>query len=174
MRSLSLLMLVFAPLICSCADQSKPTNQTSKFKSFEISYTDGWIKRFSFLVDSSKTYLVPTSWDSAFSGILPDTIFDLLDSTYRTILSDTSIKSIDSNCFDCSIIAVQIVTSNDTVWIYQEGVISKEFRPVIKSLQTFLDSGNHRQIKSDIILETRWVIMPPPPPPPPPIIKYDS
>ncbi len=175
MRKLSLLMCLFTALIYGCADQSKTTNQTNRFESFEISYTDGWIKRFSFLVDSSKTYLAPTRWDSAYSGTLPDTIFALLDSTYRRILCDSSIKSIDPDCYDCSVVAIQIVIQNDTIRIYQEGDISKEFRPIIKSLQTFLDSGSHQKIKSDIFLETRSMTMPPPPPPPPPpTIKHDS
>jgi hypothetical protein len=159
---LAFVVLTFC--VCSCSDNYKKLVPSPKFKTFEISYTNGWTKGFSFIVDSNKIYFSPKKLDSMFYGILPDSIFNLIDNIFLKIKSDTTIKSKDQGCVDCSIISIQVVAKEDTICINQTGDLDKIFLSVIRSLQTFLDNGRLQPTRATIFLETQKSVSPTPTP----------
>src|SRR3954466_11173139 len=101
------LFLLITILNCSCSEKKAIINRTKAFESFEISYKDGWTRSFSLFTDSSKVYFSPQKWDSTFYGILPDSIFEVLNTTALKIVSN-KLKPQKTNCFDCPVIAVKI------------------------------------------------------------------
>jgi len=163
MAKLVLTTFFLAIFIWSCVDQTHSTNATTSFKTFEISYTNGWTRGFSFIVDSNKIYLSPQRFDTTYYGIIPDSVFKIIDTTFSKIRLDTNIKSKDEGCVDCSVLAVKIVASGDTIRINQTGDLDKVFYPLIELLQSFIREGNHQTIKAAVFLETQSVVMPPPP-----------
>ena len=163
MIRLRLLIIFLTIAFYSCSDKTPTTNRTSTFKSFEISYTNGWTKGFSLFVDTSKIYFSPQRWDTTYYGILPDTIFKMLDTTFLKIQADKNIKSKDEGCVDCSVLAIKIVANGDTTRIQQTGNLDNLFYPLIKTLQHFIDSNKHQKIKAVVWLDTKSIVTPPPP-----------
>jgi len=147
-----------------CSNSDLAEYKTTTFKSFEVSYTNGWTKGFSLFVDSNKIYLLPQRWDTTYFGILPDTIFRIIDTTFLKIQSDKQIKSKDGGCVDCPILALKIISKGDTIRINQIGKLDSIFYPLIKSLQTFVDKSRHQSIRSVVWLDTKFIVSPPPPP----------
>jgi hypothetical protein len=133
-------------------------NNSPAFKSFEISYTDGWIKGFSFLADSNKIYFSPRRFDTTYYGILPDAIFKMLDTAFLRIRNNQAVKSKDEGCVDCSVLAIKIISSSDTIRINQTGYLDKIFNPLIKTLQKFIDSSKHQSIRSVLWLDTKSIV----------------
>jgi len=152
-------------LISACSDKKKLGNTSTKFTTFEIGYTNGWTKGFSFWVDSNKIFLSPHKFDTIKYGLLPDSLMLLIDTTLLKILSDTSIKSKDDGCVDCSIFAMQTIIGKDTIIIHQIGNINKVFWPVIKTIERFVDSVNHATMRATLFLESQRIVLPPPLPP---------
>ncbi len=163
MKRLFFFLLIIIISFNNCTDKSTSVNSSIAFKSFEISYTNGWSSGFSILVDTNKIYFSPQLSDFSYYGILPDTIFDLLDTTFLKIRSDSNIKSKDSGCVDCPSLAIQIISNDDTLRIKQTGSFDKIFYPVIKSLRNFIESSKHQKIHGIFLLDTRSVITPQPP-----------
>jgi hypothetical protein len=128
-----------------------------------MSYTNGWTRSFSFIVDSNKIYLSPYKIDTTCYGILPDTLFYLIDTFVQKVVTDTSIRTTKEKCFDCDVVAIQIVTKKDTINISQAGNIDKNIWSIINSLRTFSDSGRHQKKHSITFLETRNIVIPLPP-----------
>jgi hypothetical protein len=155
--------LFLAALAVGCASKRPTVPQRQVFNSFEISYHSGWAKGFSMIVDSNKIYLSPQRWDTAYYGILPDTLFNLLDTAYAKICIDRSIRYKDGSCIDCSAVAVKIVANGDTTRVNQSGDMDKLFYPLINELQRFIDSGKHERMRGVVICETRAIVVPPPP-----------
>jgi hypothetical protein len=147
----------------SCSDKSPATKHTPTFKSFEISYTNGWTRGFSFIVDTNKIFFSPQRFDTTYYGILPDSICDMLDTTLLKIRSNQNIKSKDEGCVDCSVLGIKIISSGDTTRINQTGDLDNIFYPIIKSLQRFIDNNKHQTIQAVIRLDTKSVVTPPPP-----------
>jgi hypothetical protein len=150
-------------VICSCSGNVPTQNHPPKFRTFEMSYTNGWAKDFSFFVDSNKIFFSPYNIDSTYYGVLPDSIFSLIDSFVFNLSDDTTMKSNDNTCFDCSVVAIQIVTKIDTTRINQTRNIDKAIWIIVNSLQSFIDNGKHNKINSLTFLETRNIIKPLPP-----------
>jgi hypothetical protein len=86
-------------------------------------------------------------------GILPDTIFKIIDSTYVKVENDTTKESL--GCDDCVEVALKIIAKGDTTLKYKVLIHDTVFQPVIKTLQTFVDSGKHNTIKSVTAFETQ-------------------
>jgi hypothetical protein len=155
--------IFLATLIYGCSDKTAIVKNSPTFKSFEISYTNGWTRGFSFIVDTNKIYFSPQRWDITYYGILPDTIFKMLDTTFFKIRSDQNIKSKDEGCVDCSVLAIKIISNGDTTRINQVGDLDNIFYPLIKSLQKFIDSSKHQTIQAMVLLDTKSIVTPPPP-----------
>jgi hypothetical protein len=98
----------------SCLMKTDSTKPPASFKSFEISFTDGWKKSFPFLVDTNKIYFSRVRLDKTYYGILPDSIFGIIDSCFIRIHDDTAIKSNHVNADDVSVLSVKIVTNAET------------------------------------------------------------
>jgi hypothetical protein len=162
MTPLAPLIFAMTILLWGCSGKNENANHPTSFKSFEISFTNGWAKGFSFFVDTNKIYFSPHGLDTANYGVLPDSIFKIIDSNCEKIQSDTTIKSKDAGCVDCSVAAIKIISKGDTTRINQTGDIDKEIVAIVKSLQKFIDSSRHETIGAVIILETRFVVSPPP------------
>ncbi len=143
------------------SDQPKPSNH---FNSFEISYTDGWRKHFSFFLDSNKIYFSPGETNMTYYGILPDTIFKTIDSVVFKIRYDTTIKSKNNDCADCSVAAIKIIAKSDTIRISQAGDIDKIILTCIKFLEDLIDSNRAQNFKGLVVLQTRAIVRPPLPP----------
>lgn len=158
---LSFLLLILS----ACNAPGKTRNTTPpRFQSFEISYTDGWTKTFSLLVDTNRIYLSPHKWDTAYYGILPDTIYKLFEATFLEIEGSKSVRSKNGGCVDCPLLAIKIIAHGDTLRIRQTGRLDSLFHPLISRLQTFLDSSKHQTTEAILLLETQSVVTPPPPP----------
>ena len=145
-------LIFLATLIYGCSDKISIVNRPPAFTSFEVSYTDGQAKSFSFIVDTNKIYLSPHNIDTTYYGILPDTIFAFIDRFVVKLLNDTSIQSTGDKCYDCSVVAIQVVTKSDTIRISQANKIDQPIRNIINSLQTFIYEGRHQKINSIIFL----------------------
>jgi hypothetical protein len=152
-------------VLYACSDKKELIKTSTTFTSFEIGYTNGWTRGTSFWVDSNKIFLSPQKFDTVKYGLLPDSIVRLIDTTLLKIISDTSIKSKDDGCVDCSIVAMQTIIGKDTITIHQIGNINKVFWPVIKTLEKFIDSVNHPTMPAKLFLESQRIAFPPPLPP---------
>lgn len=160
-RTLSIIL--FTIIIYSCSGKRAILKNSPTFRSFEISYTNGWTKGFSFIVDTNKIFFSPQKQDTTYYGILPDTIFKIFDTIFQEIRSDQSIKSKDEGCVDCSVLAVKIISNGDTTRIIQIGDLDNVFYPLIKSLQKFIDSSKHQTIPGVVWPDTKSIVAPPPP-----------
>jgi hypothetical protein len=154
---LGLILFIYA-----CSNKNETAKTSIRFTSFEIGYTNGWTRGISFWVDSNKIFLAPQMLDTVKYGLLPDSIIQLIDTTLFKIIADTTIKSKDGGCVDCSIIGIHAVIGDDTISIHQVGNIDKVFLPLIKTLQYFLDSTNHSTIHSVLFLESQKIAFAPP------------
>jgi hypothetical protein len=138
-------IILFLPFIFLYGCKVKPllVKHPIHFESFEITSYDGWIKRFCFRVDSNKIYMIPRS-NTMDYGLLPDSIFRMID-TLCYKMSIDSIRSNDIGCYDCSVLYVKMINHDDTLRIKQTNRIDN-FLPLIKSLETLIDSGKHKTI----------------------------
>ncbi len=163
MTRLAFLIFLLTFLFCSCSDKPKIANGALLFKSFEISYSAGWTKGFSLFVDSNKIYFSPEEFDKIYYGILPDTIFKLLDVAFLKILNEKTIKSKDDGCQDCPTLAIQIISNNDTIKIHQTGAFSNILDSAINTLQKFIDGTKHASIPGFVWLGTKSIVRKLPP-----------
>jgi hypothetical protein len=150
-------------LLCNCSANIDKPKSPPNFKSFEISYTNGWTKGFSLLVDSNKIYFSQQKSDTIYFGILPDTIFKVIDGLVLIIVNDRTLKSKNRGCEDCSVVAIQALIKTDTIRINQSGDVDEVFWPVINIIQTFIDKGKHQKIRSLFFFETTSSVNPSPP-----------
>lgn len=168
---IQLIIIIF--LLYSCSDHAK-TVTSKKVTSFEIGYSNGWTTGISFCVDSNEVFFAPQKFDSVKYGLLPDSIFRLIKSTLLKVISDTTIKSKDDDCVDCSVLGLQAIIGQDTIRIHQVGKIDSVFIPLIKSIQNFVDSTNHPIIHAVLFLESQKIAFSPPVPPLSDSIKFLS
>ena len=158
-----LLLLCFPFCLNSCTNKisNHPMSNKSNFQVFEISFTNGWTRGFSFLVDTCKIFIASTKADTVQFGLLPDSIFKLIDTTLLVLRNDTTIKSKVSNCSDCSAVSLKAIFTNDTIRIFQAGDdIDKIFMPVISILQAFIGNSHHTEIAA-LNWDTQSQILPP-------------
>lgn len=153
-----LLISTLAIVSNSCSHKASTIQRPNSFTSFEISFTNGWAKSFSILVDSNKIYHSPQSKDMTYYGIMPDSIFKLFDTTFHKIKNDHRIKSQNVNCFDCQILAIKIISKGDTIRINQKGQLDSFLNPLINSLIKFIDSHDHNMLQTTINMETKSAI----------------
>jgi hypothetical protein len=150
----------------SCSHQrerNKDVVSPKSFSTLEITF-DSQVahESFSFVIDSNKIYISPQN-ETAYYGILPDSLYKLINSVVSEVRTNESIKSTHDQCIDCSVLAIKIVKDNDTIKLRQSGQLSKVFYPVIDSLQSFLKTGTHEKINARIyMLETSLMAVPPP------------
>ena len=164
MIRITFFILLLANALLSCSDQAPIQNGITNFKIFEIAYSNGWSSGFSFRADTNKIYFAPGRADTAYYGLLPVEIVNLLDTTVSKISSDINIKSNDIDCLDCASLAICIVSNGDTIRIKQSGDIDPLFEPIIDSLQNFIVNGEHQRIQALLMLEAKSILLPPPPP----------
>ena len=153
-------------LICcllGCARHSEKHAAEKNFESFEMSYSNGWTINLSFLVDSNKIYFSPKESDTSVYGILPDSIFLLIDSVCSEMVHNNIISK-NSGCLDCPVMAVRVITKKDTIQAKQTGDIDHIFLALIKNMQDFLHSGKHSLINSNLLLQTQRSVSYPVPP----------
>jgi hypothetical protein len=161
---LSFLLIIF---IVSCSDhrQLKNVDTSFKFTTYEVSFRGGWSNSFSLLVDTSKVFLAAYKFDTLRYGILPDSIFEIINKTAFTILTD---KSITNTNEDCSSISVLVTLNRYTVRLLQKGNISnKVFFPHIDAITKYLKTSKSSWKLNpfpQFIFETIEPILPPRPP----------
>lgn len=163
MMRFTLFVLFLIISVFSCINKPVAKNNTVSFSSVEINYTDGWTKKFSLIVDSNKIYFVPLKWDSAFYGILPDSIFNTIKETAQKIKDDKNVKSNAIECNDCAVISIKLINNRDTIRIKQSGNLNSHFIPLINTLQHFIDSSHHQTIQAFIQMDKKSSVIPPPP-----------
>ncbi|MFZ1799295.1 MAG: hypothetical protein WAU24_05470 [Chitinophagaceae bacterium] len=163
MSRLAFFIITLLTLFSNCTEKPVTKNNSPSFKSFVISYSNGWAKGFSIFIDSSKIYFSPQQRDTTYYGILPDSIFKMVDTISLKIQSNKNIKSKVKSCVDCSVLAMMIITKNDTIRIKPNEDFDKLFYPLINNLQKFIDSSKHQYIHAFIRLETESIVSPPPP-----------
>ena len=157
-------LISLIPFISGCSNK-KVIERNLKFTTFEIGYTNGWTRGLCFWMDSNKIFFSPQRFDTIKYGLVPDSIIEIIDTVLLKIISDTTIKSKDNGCVDCSILAMQTVVGKDTFTIHQIGNIDKTFWPLLKTLPNFIDNDEHAKMCAELFLETQKIIFPPPLPP---------
>lgn len=167
MTRLSSQLIIITILLYSCSDRKQTRISSKKFASFEIGYSNGWTDGISFWVDSNKIFFAPQKYDLVKYGLVPDSIFTVIDMTLQKIISDTTIKSKDRSCEDCLVFGLQTIIGQDTIIIHQRGDIDNVFKPLIKTIQFFIDSISHPTIRSRLFLESQNIAFAPPLPTPP-------
>ena len=169
-----LLYLVGMSFIVSCSNHEQVEKSNTSFTSYELSFNDGWSTRFSFSVDSSKFFLGTHKFDTLRFGVLPDSIFEIVNKNAFKVLTDKSIPNTNIQCYDCPSISVLIMSNKDTVRLLQKGQVSDTvFFGLVNVLSDFLASNHNASYKvfafPQLLFETLEPVMPPPPPPPPSI-----
>jgi hypothetical protein len=157
----------FILLIIGSACQEKTRDNQKGFKTFEMAYTNGWTKSFELLVDSNKIYFIPDGFKIKY-GILPDSVFDKVNALCQKLKSTQSIITNRIGCIDCAIISVEVVNKGDTIKFTQTDNMGV-FLDMINSVQEYVDSNDHHDIRSGFFLhefETYWKVHPMPPPAP--------
>lgn len=140
-------LICFSILFQSCKSSDskiKSNNQPNLgFNKFEIGYNNGWGKSFLFALDSSKVFFTPGKYDTLYYGILPDSSFMQIKTSLSKILSDTSIKSRKTNCFDCPTVSMEVSNWTDTIRIFQKGHIDTTLYTLIKQVNRYVDKQDH-------------------------------
>ena len=155
------LILLFYSTIafCSCKDKHDASNAqkhaSQSFIRFEMTYSNGWTPGFTTLIDSNRIYFSPINSDSVHYGLLPDSIFQLVDSAALNIQSDTTIKSGQLNCDDCTIVAIKVETGKDTIRYFKAGSIHPKLGKAVAMLAAFNQSLFANKIPSKLQFDTR-------------------
>lgn len=155
----------------SCSNETPKQKEIFNFTTYELSFSDGWSTRFSFSIDTSKVYLASYKFDTLKYGILPDSIFKIINKNAFQLFNDTTIKNKNKKCYDCSEISVLAILKGDTVGVVQKGDVSDTvFFPVVYSIYNYLETSKsswkwYPFPHSQLLFETSKSIMPPLPPP---------
>jgi hypothetical protein len=163
-KILNLLFLSSIILLFGChEDLSKKNAKLSpSFKSFEMSYTNGWLGSFSFFIDTNKVFFAPKYQDSVFYGVVPDSIFAIVDLSFQHIKKDRkNLKDIIENCSDCDDIAVETIIGSDTLRFRQRGKINNVFARLIKPLRNYIDSNKQSSLHAYMFFNTYNRLHPP-------------
>jgi hypothetical protein len=159
MKRFLLLIFCSTTAFFSCKNKqntfSSSKHPDKSFISFEITYSNGWTPGFTTLIDSNKIYFSPINSDSLHYGVLPDSIFQLVDSAAFIIQNDTTIKSGELNCDDCTIVAIKVETGRDTIKYFKAGSIHPKLGKAVAILAAFNRSLFGRIIPSKLQFETR-------------------
>src|SRR5690242_14830862 len=180
-NKLLFLLLLTVPAI-SCSNKSPKPDETFNFTTYEVSFSDGWSTRFSFSIDTSKVYLASYKFDTLRYGILPDSVFKIINKNAFLLFNDTTITNKNKECYDCSKISVLATLKGDSVSVVQKGYVSDTiFFPVVYAIYNYLEMSRsswkwYPFPHSPLLFETSKSIMPPLPPPvqPPPTKKKKS
>ena len=155
------ILIVSASLTYGCSDKTKQYTYKPVFTSFEISFNPGMGKKFSLLVDSSKIYFAPQSWETCFYGVLQDSIIKSIDSFCLKLKS--TYKTIEKPCYDCSDVAFKTIIGEDTFRVHQLGEIDKSIFEFINFLETNVKLNKHKVLNALVLLETTSILTPLPP-----------
>ena len=133
-----------------------------------MSFFDGWSKRFSFSLDTSKVYLAAYKADTLRYGILPDSVFEVINKNALVLFTDKTITNKNKECNDCSEISILATFKNDTVRLLQKGDISdRVFFPVVEAINNYLETSRSNWKLNrfpQLLFETIDSILPPLPP----------
>jgi hypothetical protein len=169
MRSLLLSLAGFCFLVACRQTAEKPVKATSHFSYFELSYHSGWgAKGISFIVDSSRIFILPQFLQSIDGnnvtyGLLPDSIYQTIDTIAREIKNYRSQDPDSIYCYDCDEISVMIVNNKDTVRLYQAGDIAPILYRAIDSMKALKDRNGFNQFTvAYFFLETQTDVIEPP------------
>ena len=168
-KLLNSLLFFAASILFSCSERN--TNLVTKkkdadFSSFEISYHAGWgTGSFYFHVDSNKIYVSPYGNDNIIRyGLIPDTVFRLIDSSVR-VLNNSAVQSATSiNCHDCSVLSIKVINGLDTTGFLKSGDMDVIFMNLVDNIGSFLKKGQHSYIGGVLFLETQSKVIEMPPP----------
>ena len=153
-------------MIYGCVNNQKqavePKVRKANFDYFEISYRGGWIGNLSFRVDSNKIYLSSDGHRVVKYGILPDSIYNSINTIVYSIQPDTIIKLHDDNCTDCSSLAINVKIEQDTIQVFQHRVISNSFVTIVRQLNSFISNSKHNYVNAYMYLPTLDKVLPPP------------
>ena len=155
------LLLAFCSTIATFSCKNKQSTfslskHTAKsFIRFEMTYSNGWTPGFTTLIDSNRIYFSPIKSDSVHYGLLPDSIFQLVDSVAVIIQNDTTIKSGELNCDDCTIVAIKVETGKDTIRYFKAGSIHPKLGKAVAMLAAFNRSLFGNKIPSKLQFDTR-------------------
>ena len=169
-----LLLTVFA---ISCSNRPSKQKETFNFTTYELSFFDGWSSRFSISIDTSKVYLAAYKADTLRYGILPDSVFDIINKNALLLFNDSTITNKNRECFDCSEISILTTLKGDTVRLLQKGDVSdRVFFPVVEAINNYLETSRsswklYPFPHSQLLFETSKSILPPLPPPVQPTSK---
>ena len=168
-----LLLTVFA---ISCSDRPSKPKETFNFTTYELSFFDGWSRRFSISIDTSKVYLATYKADTLKYGILPDSVFDIINKNALLLFNDSTIRNKNRECFDCSEISILATLKGDSVRLLQKGDVSERFFFIVEVINNYLETSRsswklYPFPYSQLLFETSKSILPPLPPPVQPLPK---
>jgi hypothetical protein len=137
------IVILLAAYFSSCSENKpKKVDKDLYFTSYEVSYHGELGTRFSFSVDTSKVFLAVTRADTLRYGILPDSVFEIINNNAFRLFNDKSIKNEDNGCDDCPEVSILVTFKNDTVRLVQQRIVSDSILyPVIRAIDKFLRTG---------------------------------
>jgi hypothetical protein len=165
-----LIFLLATIFLCSCSAK-KPIKKIEpyNFTTYELSFFDGWSTRFSISIDTSKVYLAAYKADTLRYGILPDSVFKIINENAFLLFNDKTITNKNRECWDCSEISILATFQDDTVRLLQKGDVSdRVFFPLIEAINKYLETSRSSWKLNpfpQVLFETVKPILPPLPPP---------
>ena len=125
----------------------------SNFTSIEFTYRNQLDTFFDFRVDSNRIFFYPKTWDTVYYGIIPDTLFSLIDSSVSYILKSMPFEKREATLKDTSLFGIILIANNDTIQLLQVNKeINKVFLKMIPPLESFV-------IKKHLILNNAAMLL---------------
>lgn len=156
---LCVILLVFSYFGCSTKVQK--INPKADFLTFELSCSNAFSEDFSIIIDSNRNYFNPTM-DKMYYGVLADSISYRVFNSINKLCQYSEKDSFESNCYDCSNVAIRILTKDKrTIQIYNESISDTPITNLIKVLinQEFQKTGNY--FNGYVHLQTQVKMHPP-------------
>jgi hypothetical protein len=161
--------LFLLTILCSNCNSKKQVEATPGFSYFELSYHTQWgAKGLSFFTDSNGIFILPqflqtVEGNNVTYGLLPDSIYQTIDTIAREIKNYRSQDPDSLYCHDCDEISVMIVTNTDTARVYQAGNVSPRLYKLVEMMESLKKTkGFHRFSVAYFFMETQKDVIRPP------------
>jgi len=161
-----LIVLIFTLLLQNCSTKTKKVFpiQNAQFISFGISYRSGFEGNFDVIIDTNKIFFSNQGYGIQY-GILPDSIYILIDSAVITTLNNINKVSKKTDCQDCPMIGITCITNSDTIKIHQQGrEIENVFRKLFSPMYNLIRQKNNSVPINEMFFKTRRLYKNLPPP----------
>lgn len=137
----------------------------NNFTSIEFTYRDQLDSFFDFRVDSSRMFIYPKTWDTVQYGMLPDSLFQFVDSSISLLLEKTPITKSEAISKDSLLFGLILIADNDTIRLLQTNTeISSTFLKMIPPLKSFANKKHFTLNNAAMLLQSKRMTIPTPEP----------